>query len=84
MAAVNGDAAQPDHGGELLWTHKAPETTPMWKFLQHVNEKHQLQLKNYHDLYQWSVENIAAFWEDVWHYTGVKASKPYLEVRCSP
>ncbi|KAF2087845.1 acetoacetate-CoA ligase [Saccharata proteae CBS 121410] len=63
-----------------LWVHPAPKSTPMWAFLQHVNGKHGVQLQTYKDLHQWSVDNISAFWGEVWHYVGIKASKPYLEV----
>ena len=52
----------------------------MWKFMQDVNKKYGLQLNNYDDLYNWSIENIAKFWGEVWETTGVKASQPYEQV----
>ncbi|KKY15996.1 putative acetoacetyl- synthase [Diplodia seriata] len=63
-----------------LWTHPSPQSTPMYAFLQHINKKYHLKLKSYHDLYTWSTENIAAFWGEVWHTVGIKASQPYEEV----
>ncbi|KAL2181449.1 uncharacterized protein P884DRAFT_273962 [Thermothelomyces heterothallicus CBS 202.75] len=60
-----------------LWRHEAPAETPMWRFLEHVNSKYGLSLKDYPDLYKWSVDNVADFWGDVWHFVGIKASKPY-------
>ncbi|GME28222.1 AMP-dependent synthetase/ligase [Neofusicoccum parvum] len=69
-----------DPAAQKLWTHPSPQSTPLHAFLQHINKKYHLQLKSYQDLYTWSVENIAAFWGDVWHYVGIKASQPYEEV----
>lgn len=66
---------------EELWRHSDPKSTPMWRFIQHVNEKYGLKLDDYPGLYKWSIENVGPFWEEVWQFTGIKASKPYDEVR---
>ncbi|KAK0623319.1 hypothetical protein B0T14DRAFT_494820 [Immersiella caudata] len=63
-----------------LWRHENPQATQMWKFLQHVNSKYGLQLKDYPTLYRWSVDNIAAFWGEVWDFTGVTASRRFDQV----
>ena len=64
-----------------LWKHERPEGTQMWRFLEHVNSKYNLNLKDYPQLYKWSVDNVADFWGDVWHFAGIKASKPFDQVR---
>lgn len=64
-----------------LWTHPDPTSTPMWEFVQLVNEKHDLQLDTYDDLYKWSVDEVALFWEEVWHFVGINASKSFDKVR---
>lgn len=66
--------------GEVLWTHPDPTATPMWRFLERVNEKHGLRLKGYRDLYRWSVDDVALFWEEVWHFVGITASVPFDQV----
>lgn len=63
-----------------LWRHPDPSSTQMYRFLQHVKAKYRLDIDDYHGLYKWSVENIAPFWEDVWRFCGITASKPYTEV----
>ncbi|KAK3322185.1 acetoacetate-CoA ligase-like protein [Apodospora peruviana] len=63
-----------------LWRHASPQSTQMWKFLQHVNSKYGLDIDDYPTLYKWSVENVAAFWDEVWHFAGVKSSKPFDQV----
>jgi acetoacetyl-CoA synthetase len=50
------------------------------RFLDEVNARHQLNLKSYPELYQWSVENIPAFWAMVWNFAEIKASEPYNQV----
>lgn len=72
-------AAPPDDN--VLWRHPNPESTPMWEFLQHVNKKHGLSLDGYPALYKWSIDEVALFWEEVWHFVGITASKPFDEVR---
>ncbi|KAH7063531.1 hypothetical protein B0J12DRAFT_715951 [Macrophomina phaseolina] len=79
IGILNG-ANGADTGVQRLWVHRSPESTPMHAFLQHINKKYHLQLKSYKDLHGWSVENIAAFWGEVWKCVGVKASQPYEKV----
>lgn len=72
-----------DKSAIKLWEQSIPdrEATAMYKFMALLNRKHGLQLKTYDDLHKWSIENIAAFWGEVWETTGVVASKPYDHVR---
>jgi hypothetical protein len=65
---------------QKLWEHSNPESTPMYKFMQDLNKKYQLDLRGYDDLYKWSIDNIAKFWGEIWEETGVKASKPFVSV----
>ena len=68
------------HAREVLWTPPDPRASTMWRFIERVNEKHGLAIANYEGLYQWSITNVAAFWEDVWLFFEIKASRPYDEV----
>jgi acetoacetyl-CoA synthetase len=63
-----------------LWRHPDPASTPMWHFIQKINEKYGLGISDYQGLYKWSVENVNEFWEEVWHFVGVKASRPFQKV----
>ena len=56
-----------------LWENRNPTTSYMWDFLQLINEKYNRTLKNYDDLYNWSIECLPQFWEEVWAFTGVRA-----------
>ncbi|TAK32957.1 MAG: acetoacetate--CoA ligase [Chloroflexota bacterium] len=64
--------------------------TPLWRpseeriqqanitrFIGVVNEKYDLRIRSYAQLYDWSVEHIPDFWATIWDYAGIKASRPY-------
>jgi acetoacetyl-CoA synthetase len=42
-----------------------------------INERYSTDFDNYDDLYQWSVDNIAEFWKQMWDFGSIKASVPY-------
>ncbi len=56
----------------------------MYRFMQDVNRTHGTNCIDYDDLYQWSVDNIAAFWAEMWRFAGIKASKTYETVIDDP
>lgn len=66
-----------------LWTHTNPENTQIHAFKKHVAQKYQLTLPTYHELWRWSVDHPAAFWEEIWHETGIIAPNAYNSV-CPP
>ena len=56
----------------------------MYRFMQEVNRTYGTNFADYESLYQWSVENIAAFWAEMWRFAGIKASKGYEQVIDDP
>ena len=59
-----------------LWT-PAPEKIAdanLTRFRDFVNRRHGIALEEYDDLFEWSVTQIAPFWEAVWDFTGLKRS----------
>lgn len=57
---------------EELWRHSDPASTAMWRFIQSVNVKHNLNISDYKGLYRWSIDNVALFWEECWNFVGIK------------
>jgi len=49
-------------------------------FIEFVNKEYGQSLKGGKDLYKWSVEKIPDFWEAMWKFSGIIASKPYDNV----
>ncbi len=55
-------------------------STNMYRFMGVINEKYDKNFSEYGALYQWSIDNIPEFWESLWDFVEVKASKPYDQV----
>jgi acetoacetyl-CoA synthetase len=64
-----------------LWSHSNPNSTQIYAFKEHIAQKYQLTLPSYHELWQWSVDHPALFWEEIWHQTAIIAAKSYNFVR---
>lgn len=45
-----------------------------------LNERKNLQLITYDDIWEWSVTNISEFWESIWSYFNVISHSPYTSV----
>lgn len=65
---------------KALWYPDSKRDTQMDKFRIQVNKDFGLNLANYQDLYEWSVDNYPEFWTQVWNFCGVVCSRPYDEV----
>ncbi|KAJ3386720.1 hypothetical protein HDU84_001342 [Entophlyctis sp. JEL0112] len=52
----------------------------MTRFREYVNASRGLALASYDDLWRWSVDDVPAFWDAVWHFCDMKASAPYSAV----
>ncbi|KAH8830910.1 acetoacetyl-CoA synthetase [Flagelloscypha sp. PMI_526] len=58
-----------------LYNPTNPTSTPTWQLLNSANARFNLQLKTYEELYDWSITNIASFWDLVWDITNVIGDK---------
>lgn len=65
---------------KLLWKHKDPTSTRIFQFKNQLEVKYGVKLHDYEDLHSWSISHINQFWEEVWYFTGVKASKTFARV----
>ncbi|KAH8093865.1 acetoacetate-CoA ligase [Cristinia sonorae] len=63
----------------IIWRPTQPQFTPVESFRRIINHKRGLQLKDFHDLHRYSVEDYG-FWEDLWDYCGVVYSVPHEKV----
>jgi acetoacetyl-CoA synthetase len=62
------------------WTpsSKDLESSQISKFRQFANDRYGLDLKDYWDLWKWSVgtpEDINRFWVAIWDFTGIVGEK---------
>ena len=67
---------------KIFWEPSIPsiEKTNIFKFQNSVNQKYNLDLNSYSDLYEWSIQNSSDFWEEVWKYSNIIFSEPYSRV----
>jgi len=68
--------------GDLLWTPRREwiEGTHLVHYMNWLKENKGLDFKDYAGLWQWSVDELEAFWESIWEYFRVEASSPYTRV----
>ncbi len=65
-----------------IWT-PSPERISqanLSRFIDYVRNNHSPKIKNYQQLYQWSIDKPEAFWPALWHFCDVKASQPWSTV----
>ncbi len=64
---------------KLLWepTQDRIKSTNMCRFINFINKKYKKSFSEYNHLYEWSIDNIPEFWEAMWEFAGIIASKPY-------
>ena len=68
----------------ILWSpsDERIKSSQMFKFIQNINEKYNLNLDSFSQLHNWSIENKSDFWSSVWDFfaiLGSKGSEPYIE-----
>ncbi len=67
---------------KLLWepSKEKIQRSNMRRFMRFVNETHGYDCQSYNALYEWSVNNIADFWADVWRFVDIRSSRNRSEV----
>ncbi len=65
-----------------LWTpsEQRKRDANITRFMNTVNARQKLSLASYSNLYQWSVENLADFWAEMWDFAEIKSSKQFDSV----
>jgi acetoacetyl-CoA synthetase len=66
----------------LLWkpSQQMQEASQLRKYQHWLEQHHQLRLYDYDDLWAWSTDHPAAFWESLWQYFDIMAHAPYGRV----
>ena len=68
-----------DLAGSVLWRpgNNRINASGLHAFIPWVNAHYRTTIGSYNELWQWSVEDIAQFWEAVWVFYEIEASRPY-------
>ena len=61
----------------ILWNPKEEfcKDSNMMKYIEWVNKNYNSTIRNYQDLYKWSINDLGNFWESLWNYFGIKRDK---------
>ncbi len=64
---------------KLLWKpdNKVIENANITKFIKYINNKHKLNITDYYELYDFSVNELDRFWEAIWEYSNIVHSVKY-------
>lgn len=68
--------------GQRLW-QPSPEhiqPTRLTHYLAWLKRERGLSFVDYHGLWQWSVDDLDAFWQSIWDHFRVQASSQYLSL----
>ncbi len=70
------------HSSKTLWELPlaAKNMTRISRYMRWLRRHYQLDFNKYEELYQWSVEKPADFWQSIWQYFNVKSYTPYKKV----
>jgi len=71
-----------DFTHKVLWepNKEVIENSNIKKFIDYINEKEKLDIKDYFSLYEWSVNNIEKFWSLFWDFSGIIYSEKFTDV----
>ncbi|CAA9889932.1 Acetoacetyl-coenzyme A synthetase [Candidatus Methylobacter favarea] len=60
----------------VLWQPSSArrQNANITRFMKAVRERYGVNIAEYHALYQWTIENPAAFWDLLWDFAGIKAA----------
>lgn len=67
---------------KILWqpNDETNRNSHLTHYMQWLKEHKSLDFKDYTSLWNWSVENIEAFWESCWEYFNIIAHTPYTKI----
>ena len=67
---------------KIMWQPSVEQIqgSQMFEFKEFINDRHGLNLENYHDLHDWSVNRIPEFWDSAWSFFDILHSQPYTQV----
>ena len=64
---------------QAIWkpSDERKDNSNLTSYINFLSKTKNLQFTNYNQLHQWSVSNLADFWQSIWQFTEVVHSKNY-------
>ncbi len=63
---------------EIIWqpSNESKKLSNLSRFIELVNQRYSQSIKTeYHDIWNWSVNNVESFWSLIWDFSEIKGSK---------
>ncbi|UCD82782.1 MAG: acetoacetate--CoA ligase [Desulfobacterales bacterium] len=75
-------SAQTIEEGTILWepSQDRKSRANITTYLNWLESEKGLSFKDYNSLWEWSVTEIETFWQSLWDFFNIKASKPYTSI----
>lgn len=66
----------------ILWQpdESTIQSSNLDKYIQWLKRHRDLHISSYQELWQWSVDEVPAFWESLWQYFDIQSHSPYRQV----
>src|SRR5699024_12310017 len=73
------------HEGSLLWdpSEERINESALYDYINWLKKHKIIHIKNYNELWNWSVNDIESFWESMWQYFDIQSEDPYKTVLTS-
>jgi acetoacetyl-CoA synthetase len=74
--------SQPVREGSVLWepSEESKSRATITKYLRWLASERGLSFNDYLSVWKWSVTDIEDFWQSLWEFFDIKASKPYSRI----
>ncbi|MCP4626176.1 MAG: acetoacetate--CoA ligase [bacterium] len=74
--------SKPVREGSVLWepSEESKSRATITKYLRWLASERGLSFNDYLSLWKWSVTDIEDFWQSLWEFFDIKASKPYSRI----
>ncbi|MBP1968425.1 acetoacetyl-CoA synthetase [Virgibacillus natechei] len=71
--------------GTLLWEpdENQKQQSFLYDYMNWLSERKNLHFDDYHSLWEWSVNEIEAFWKSQWEYFDIRSKQPYETILTS-
>ncbi|XP_054707474.1 LOW QUALITY PROTEIN: acetoacetyl-CoA synthetase-like [Uloborus diversus] len=64
----------------VMWEPGPDSGKMLKKFKKRIEDKFSIKLNDYWEFYDWSIDNLSEFWEEIWHFVEVIHSKSFDQV----
>lgn len=68
--------------GTVIWRppDRFQQESNLKRYIDWLKEERNLSFKDYEELWEWSVTDLEGFWESLWFFFNIRASRPYTKI----